>query len=70
MGSYYSGDHIAGDHIYIDITICNIEKPQQKYRHRTVSNRLLGRGGIGGGEGKFKQCVTGSKPSSSACVMV
>ena len=54
MGSCYLGDHIAGDHIDTDITICNIEEPQQKYRHRTASNRLMGGGGIGGGERKFK----------------
>ena len=27
MGSCYSGDHIAGDHIY---TACNIEEPQRE----------------------------------------
>ena len=31
----------------MDITICNTEEPQQKYRHGTVSNRLLGEGGGG-----------------------
>ena len=47
MSSCYSGDHIAKDHIHTDITTCNIEEPQQKYRLGTVSNRLLevGRGG-------------------------
>ena len=25
MGSCYSGDHIAGDHIHTDITRCNID---------------------------------------------
>ena len=44
MGSCYSGDHIAGDHIHTGITTCNIEEPQQKYRLGTVSNRLLGEG--------------------------
>ena len=45
MGNCYSADHIAEDHIHTDIT-CNIEEPHQKYRLRTVSNRLLwGRGG-------------------------
>ena len=42
MGNYYSTDHFAEDHIHTDIT-CNIEEPQQKYRLRTVSNRLDGR---------------------------
>ena len=37
MGSYYSGDYIAGNHISMDVTT---EEPQQKYRLRTVSNRL------------------------------
>ena len=32
MGSCYSGDHIAGDHIHMDIAICNIKEPQQEYR--------------------------------------
>ena len=32
MGSCYLGDHIAGDHINTDITTCNNEEPQQKYR--------------------------------------
>ena len=32
--------------------MCNIEKPQQKYRVGTVSNRLLGGGGGGGGGGR------------------
>ena len=51
MGSCNSGDHIAEDHIHMDITICNVEKPQQKYPlgtevpPGTVSNRLLGGGG-------------------------
>ena len=41
MGNWYSADNIAKDHIHTDIP-CNIEKPQQKYRLGTVSNRLLG----------------------------
>ena len=41
MGSRYSADHIAKDHIHIDITY-NTEESQQKYRLGTVSNRLLG----------------------------
>ena len=45
MGSCNSGDHIAEDHIHTDIT-CNIEEPQQKYRLGTVSNGLLGGGGL------------------------
>ena len=48
MGSCYIGDHIAEDSLQTDITICNIEKPQQKYHLGTVSDRLK-RGGIGGG---------------------
>ena len=32
MSICYSGGHIAGDHIHTDITTCNIEGPQQKYR--------------------------------------
>ena len=47
MGSCYSGDHIAEDHIHMDITTFNIKEPQQMYRIGTVSNRLLS----GGGEG-------------------
>ena len=50
MGSRYSGYNIAEDHIYTDITTCNIEEPQQKYRLETVSNRLL------------ETCFTGPKP--------
>ena len=48
MGSCYSIDNIAEDHIHTDIT-CNIEEPQQKYHLGTVSSRLLGGGGGGGG---------------------
>ena len=57
MGSCYSRVHIAGDHIRTNITMCNIEEPQLKYRLGTVSNRLtvplcvcVGGGG-GGGSG-------------------
>ena len=42
MGSCFSSDHIAEDHIHTDITTCNIEEPQQKYRIGTVSNKLQG----------------------------
>ena len=52
MGSYYSGDHIAGDHINADITACNTDEPQQKYRLGTDSNRLLG----------SRICLTGPRP--------
>ena len=38
--SCYSRDQIAGVHIQTVITSCNIEKPQQKYRLETMSNRL------------------------------
>ena len=41
MGSCYSGDHIAEDHIQTDITTCNIEEPQQKYRLGMASNSIL-----------------------------
>ena len=41
MGSCYSGDHIAGDHIYTDITTRIIEVPQQKYRLGTASSAKL-----------------------------
>ena len=39
MGNGYSAYRIAKDHIHTDIT-CNTEKPQQKYRIETVSNRF------------------------------
>ena len=42
MKGCYSDDYIAGDQIHTDITICNIEEPQQKYRLGTSSNRLHG----------------------------
>ena len=48
MGSCYSGD-TAEDHIHTDITTCNIEEPQQKYRIGMVSKRLMRGGGGGGG---------------------
>ena len=38
MDSCNTGDHTDGDHIHTDITTCNAEEPQQKYRHE----RLLG----------------------------
>ena len=41
MGNCVSIDHIAEDHLHIDIT-GNVEKPQQTYRLGTVSNILLG----------------------------
>ena len=44
MGSCYSGDHVAGDYILMDMTTCNIEKPQQKDHLGMVDNRLLGEG--------------------------
>ena len=52
MGSCNSGDQIAEVHTYTDITTCNIEEPQQKYRLGTVSNRLLKVCVWGGGEGE------------------
>ena len=51
MDSCYSDDHIAGAHIKTDKIICNIEKPQQKYRLRRVGNRFMEVGGEGGGGG-------------------
>ena len=41
MGSCYSGDQIAEDHIHTDIATCDIEEPQQKYRLGTVSDLQL-----------------------------
>ena len=44
MGSCYSDDHTAGDHMHTDITTTyNKEEQQQKYCIETVSNRLWGR---------------------------
>ena len=45
MGSCNAGDPIAEDSIHTDITTCNIEEAQQKYRLRTVCSTLLGGGG-------------------------
>ena len=45
MGSCNSGNLIAGNNIYTDITICY--EPQQKYHIGMVSNQVRG-----GGEGK------------------
>ena len=41
MGSCYSANHFAKDHIHTGITSIT-EEPQQKYRLGTVSYRLLG----------------------------
>ena len=41
MGSYYSDYHTAEDNIHTDITICNTEELQQKYRLGRVSNSVL-----------------------------
>ena len=30
MGSWFSGDHIAGDRMHTDITTCNVEEPQRR----------------------------------------
>ena len=46
MGNCCSGDRIPIP--YTDITIYNIEEPEQKYRLGMVSNKLLGWGGGGG----------------------
>ena len=32
MGHCYSGDYIAAEYIHTDITTCNTQEPQQKYR--------------------------------------
>ena len=48
MCNCYSIEHIAEEHLHKDIT-CSIEEPQQKYRLGTVSKRLPGVGGMGGG---------------------
>ena len=40
MGSCYSGDHIAKDHIHTDITTCNIEEPQNPPVVRLFYHRL------------------------------
>ena len=48
MGSCYSDNHIAKDHIHTDIATCDIEEPQQNYRLGRVSNRLHWGGGEGG----------------------
>ena len=45
MGILYSAYQIAKDHIHIDIR-CDTEESQQKHRLVTVSNRLLGGGGL------------------------
>ena len=58
MGSCYLGDHIAGNHIYSDKSTCNIEEPQQKCRHGTVSYRFLGGGWGGGGLSMFNWIQT------------
>ena len=52
MDRCYSGDNIAENHLHTDITTCNIEEPQQKYRlERSVVDYWGGRGGVGGGGG-------------------
>ena len=43
MGSFYSADHIAEDHIHTDIT-CNIEEPRQKRRLGTEVINCVGEG--------------------------
>ena len=41
MDSCYLSDHIAEDHVHMDITTCNNEEQQQKYHLGTVSNESL-----------------------------
>ena len=44
MGSCYSSNHVAGDHVHTGIITCNIEEPRPMYRLGTISSRLLGGG--------------------------
>ena len=44
MGSCYSGDRNAEDHMHTNRRTSNIEDAQQKYRLGTASNRSLGEG--------------------------
>ena len=46
IGSCHSGDHIARDHIYTDISTCIVEKSILKDRIGMVSNMLLGGWGM------------------------
>ena len=48
MGSCYSADHIAEDHIHTDIT-CNIEEPRQKRHLGTEVIDCVGEGEEGRG---------------------
>ena len=57
MGSCYSDDHRAKDHIHTDIA-CKIEDPKQNYRLGTVSYWL-----------GWMNWFTWSKPSSSKCLL-
>ena len=50
MDSFYSGDHIAGDHIQMSIILNKIEETQQKYRlERSILDFWRG-GRVGEGE--------------------
>ena len=41
MDSFYSDDHIAQNHIHMDIRTCNVEEPHHKYCLGMVSNNSL-----------------------------
>ena len=48
MARSYSGNHIAGDHTYTNITKCNIAEPQMKYVLEWAVIDYWGGGGGGG----------------------
>ena len=59
MGTCHSGDHIAEDHIHTDITSCNIEEPQGRWRTVTDHNsspRAIGSGELKIGINASKRC--------------
>ena len=55
MGSCYSDDHIAGDHIHTDITTCNIEEHSRStaLERSVIDNWGGGREGERGGGIKY-----------------
>ena len=71
MGSCYSNDHIARDHIHTDIITHNIEEPQQKYRPGKISNRLLAGVGWGGRgwQGALKLVLLDPNPAPAFVVI-
>ena len=73
MDNCNSGDHIAEDNIHTDIATCNIKEQQQKYRLRTVRNRLRGRGrgSVGGwGVGGKHVLLDQTSPFASVTVLL